>query len=200
MNPVNYSLWTNQVQTSCDSLIQRLANSTTALLNTLPGYDAVKNAGGADQVTPSKVQIEANLTEITADTAKRLTYANTLAVLPANRGTNASDIQSQETTLTGLRTEVDQKKTLYTLRQGQATSLADKYASAAYSSWWPLWFPVGDAKPLSESTRTVLYLFTGASVLYLASGGARSPGSRTQESENNQQGGSRARAPSKIRK
>jgi len=197
MNPTNYNLWTTQVQTTCDSHIQSLANNTAALLNTLPGYDTVRTAGGSDQVTPSQTRINANLAEITADTVKRLAYANMLSVSRNQSNTNVTNIQSQETALTNLRTNLDQKKTLYALRQGQAVSLADKYASAAYSSWWPLWFPVGDAKPLSDITRTALYLFTGASVLYLASG---APGPRKRESEENQLGGSRARNASKIRR
>jgi hypothetical protein len=195
MNTTNYGLWTPQIQSSCDSYIRTLADNTTALLNTLPGYDAVRTAGGGDQVTPSQTTINSNLEAITSDTAKRLAYANTLSGLPVfNNSANTSNIQSQATTLTDLRTNVDKKQTLYTLRQGQASSLADKYAPAAYSAWWPLWFPVGDAKPLSDSTRTALYLFTGASVLYVASG---APGSRTRTSEDNQLGGSRA---SKIRR
>jgi len=195
LNPTNYGLWTTGIQSSCDSYIQSLSNTTNGLLNTLPGYVSVSTMGGIDQVNPSMASIDANIATITADTAKRLTYANTLAVLPVNRNNyTTSNAQSQQNTLATLRTSVDQKQTLYDLRQGQASSLADKYAPAAYSSWWPLWFPVGDAKPLSDSTRTALYLFTGASVLYLASG---APGPRKQEIEENQLGGSRVR---KIRR
>lgn len=195
MNPGNYDLWTTGIQGSCDSYIQSKADATTTLLATLPGYVTVSTMGGVDQVTPSMNTIEANIATIVADTGKRLTYANTLAVLPSyrNNATTAA-IQTQGTSLANLRTSVDEKETLYTLRQGQASSLADKYAPAAYSSWWPLWFPVGDAKPLSDSTRTALYLFTGASVLYVASG---APGSRMRGPEDNQLGGSRA---SKIRR
>jgi hypothetical protein len=138
--------------------------------------------------------IETNISTIVGDTEKRLKYAKTLAVLPMYRNATTTTTQTQGTALATLRSSVDEKETLYTLRQGQASSLADKYAPAAYSSWWPLWFPVGDAKPLSDSTRTALYLFTGASVLYVASG---VPGSRTRGPEDNQLGGSRA---SKIRR
>ena len=195
MNPTNYGLWATGIQSSCDSYIQSLSNTTNGLLNTLPGYVSVSTMGGIDQVNPSITSINANIATITADTAKRLTYANTLAVLPVNRNNYiTSNAQSQQNTLATLRSSIDEKETLYTLRQGQASSLADKYAPAAYSSWWPLWFPVGDAKPLSDSTRTALYLFTGASVLYVASG---APGSRTRGPEDNQLGGSRA---SKIRR
>ena len=192
--PTNYSSWTTEIQMNCDSYINTTSNATASLLTTLPTYVAGSTMGGVNLVTPSMNTIETNISTIVGDTEKRLNYAKTLAVLPMYRNANTTTTQTQETALATLRSSVDEKETLYTLRQGQASSLADKYAPAAYSAWWPLWFPVGDAKPLSDSTRTALYLFTGASVLYVASG---APGSRTRGPEDNQLGGSRA---SKIRR
>jgi len=182
---------------NCDSYIKTTADATTSLLTVLPTYVTGSTMGGVNNVTPSMNTIETNISAIVADTEKRLEYAKTLAVLPTHRNANTTTTQTQGTALATLRSSVDEKETLYTLRQGQASSLADKYAPAAYSAWWPLWFPVGDAKPLSDSTRTALYLFTGASVLYVASGASGAPGSRTRGPEDNQLGGSRA---SKIRR
>ena len=185
--------WSADIQTSSDANIQRHAKAVTDGLSALPYLQNLASLGiasGAANLTSTKSSIEAALANIQNDTNARSTCAETLI---QNNQSNRTTTALNET-IGHLKPIVDQQKTIYQLRQEQATSLANKYASNAYSSWWGLWSPMGDAKPLGDVTRTTLYLFTVASVAYIAFGGRKrtvSSSSSIRDESNNQMGGSR---------
>jgi hypothetical protein len=184
--------WSVNAQSSSDAYIQTQAKAVTDGLQALPSYQNIASLGIASGITNlaiTKGSIETALKNIATDTNCRNTCA---ASLVSNNNANANTAALNET-IGQLAPVVEQQKTIYELRKEQAASLANKYASNAYSSWWPLWFPMGDAKPLGDVTRTILYMFTAGSLIFVATQSA----SGASSAPNDQTGGSRVR---KIRR
>jgi hypothetical protein len=187
--------WTPEAQKASDTSLQTQAKAVTDALNALPYYQNIASLGitsGAANVTNSKAAIDAALANMNRELCVRKQCA--ADIVSHNQSVNATNVASLGETISELKPIVEQQEVIYKLRQEQANALANKYASSAYSSWWPLWFPIGDAKPLGDVTRTALYFFTAASLVVLATSSRSSPSSEGT----NQLGGSRTSR--KIRK
>jgi hypothetical protein len=173
-----------------DAVIDGYKNTIRDQFRALPYYQQIASRGianGATGVTSSKNTIETTLALIKADTATRRACIQAIA--------NDNSLSSEATTdladqINRLKPVVDTQTTVYTLRQEQATALANKYASSSYSSWWLLWAPLGDTKPLSDVTRATLYIFSAVSLLVC---GASFFLKRAPPAAGVQEGGSRSR-------
>jgi len=143
-------------QATTDAIANQNAATIRQNLQALPYYQELATRGissGADQIVRAKAAIDAALNDIRSETANRKAMIRDIA-----DQTTHSDVASLNNHIRFLTPQVEQQNALVQLRTEQATALANKYASNYYSSWWELWFPVGLAKPLSESTRVLVYV------------------------------------------
>jgi len=143
-------------------MIQQKYRTINQTLDTLPYYQELITrdiAGGQSQMESAKRTVENAIADIRSETNERRNMIQGIA--DRARQSNLPALTEQIDTL---KPEVEQQKTIYDLRTEQATVLSNKYASGWHSSWWGLWFPFGASKPLSDTTRTLVYVATAGLV------------------------------------
>jgi hypothetical protein len=125
-------------------------------LEALPYYQELKSRGiqsGPDNMNSSQSAISGARDDIKAELNNRKMMIQTI-VNSADQATVAA-LNAQ---ISALKPTVEQQKTIFQLRTEQAASLANKYEGGWNAQWWELWFPFGLQKPLSSTTRTLLYV------------------------------------------
>jgi hypothetical protein len=174
-------------QTASNNYIQQQYATIQQNLGALPYYRELKTRGipsGDTELTKAQGAISDALAHIQAET--NAINQMTQEIADKNEGSNVAALSSQVDTL---KPQVEKQRTLFQLRTEQATSLAQKYEGNYRSMWWPLWFPMGSAIPLSDSVRVLMYTaavgLTGTAVVLWRS--SESQGSQAPQS--NQAGG-----------
>ena len=142
-------------QTASNNFIQQQYATIQQNLAALVYYQELKTRGiasGGAELTKAQSVIDTALAHIKAETNAINQMSQDIA--DQNEGSDVAALSSQVDTL---KPQVEKQRTLFQLRTEQAASLAHKYLGNSHSTWWPLWFPMGSAKPLSDSTRALMY-------------------------------------------
>lgn len=136
--------------------MQEKYNTIRQALDALPYYQELVTRGipgGQGQLEGAKRTVDDALADIRAQTNDRRRMIQEKA-----DETQRADLPALTQQIQQLVPEVEQQKTIYQLRTEQASALVNKYASNFNSSWWGVWFPFGESKPLTNTTRTLLYV------------------------------------------
>jgi hypothetical protein len=139
-----------------DGVVQEKYKTIRQSLDALPYYqDLVTRGipGGQSQRQAAERTVNAAIADIKAQTNQRRQMIQEKA-----DETQQTDLPALTRQIQDLAPEVEQQKTIYQLRTEQASVLVNKYASNWSSSWWGLWFPFGGSKPLTSTTRTLVYV------------------------------------------
>jgi len=150
-------------QVASNSFVNQQRDTIEQNLQALPYYQQLASRGissGGTEIGKAKTAIDTALGNIRAETNSRRSMMQ--GITNANQ---QSDVSSLTSHIDALKPRVEQQNTIFQLRTEQASALANKYASNWHSNWM-LWFPVGLAKPLSNTTRVLLYV--GAAGLLVA--------------------------------
>jgi hypothetical protein len=142
-------------QVATDAAAQQNYSRLQQALEALPYYQELITrgiGGGPEQMTSAKGVVENSIANMKAETNSRRQMAREIA-----DQTEQADMTALSNQIDTLAPQVEQQKTIYQLRTEQATALANKYAGSSYSLWWGLWFPLGLSKPLSDTTRIIVY-------------------------------------------
>ena len=142
-------------QVASNSIVNQQRDTIDQNLQALPYYQQLASRGissGGTEIGKAKTAIDTALGNIRAETNSRRSMIQ--GITNANQ---QSDVSSLTSHIDALKPRVEQQKTIFQLRTEQASALANKYASNWHSNWM-LWFPVGLAKPLSNTTRVLLYV------------------------------------------
>ena len=139
-----------------DAMIQQKSMTIQQTLDALQYYqDLVTRGipGGQSQMDAAKRTVEGAIADIRSETNTRRQMMQAIA-----DQSQQADLPALTKQINTLAPEVEQQKTIYDLRMEQATALTNKYAGNYNSTWWELWFPFGLSKPLSDTSRILMYV------------------------------------------
>ena len=179
--------WTKDQQNVAEQKVTEASTNAKNELLALPYYQELITRGissGQTSMTNSKSMIAKSIADIKVQVNKAKDAATAIQKAQQSMDQSALNDNIQQA-----KSSVDKKQALHDLRQEQANSLANKYASSNNSSFYFFYVPDLPTTPLSDVARMGLYCLSA--VLLVTGGAYLMPRQTSQKS--NMVGGSRHR-------